>query len=47
MDNPVFRWAVWEMARVAEQALAAAGVSAADLDAFIPRRPTCASPTQW
>jgi 3-oxoacyl-[acyl-carrier-protein] synthase-3 len=36
--NPVFRWAVWEMARVAEQALAAAGVSAADLDAFIPHQ---------
>jgi 3-oxoacyl-[acyl-carrier-protein] synthase III len=36
--NPVFRWAVWEMARVAEQALTAAGVSAAELDAFIPHQ---------
>jgi 3-oxoacyl-[acyl-carrier-protein] synthase III len=36
--NPVFRWAVWEMARVAQQALDAAGVSTADLDAFIPHQ---------
>lgn len=36
--NPVFRWAVWEMARVAERAMAAAGVSAADLDAFVPHQ---------
>ncbi|MCI0689913.1 MAG: ketoacyl-ACP synthase III [Sporichthyaceae bacterium] len=36
--NPVFRWAVWEMARVAQQALDAAGVSTDDLDAFIPHQ---------
>ena len=34
----VFRWAVWQMAPVAQQALAAAGVSAEDLDAFIPHQ---------
>ncbi|SDN63176.1 ketoacyl-ACP synthase III [Actinacidiphila guanduensis] len=34
----VFRWAVYEMARVAQEALDAAGVSAADLDAFIPHQ---------
>jgi 3-oxoacyl-[acyl-carrier-protein] synthase-3 len=34
----VFRWAVWEMAKVANQALEAAGVSAADLAAFIPHQ---------
>jgi len=34
----VFRWAVWEMAKVAKQALAAAGISAADLAAFIPHQ---------
>ena len=32
----VFRWAVWEMAKVAKQALEVAGVTAADLAAFIP-----------
>lgn len=36
--QPVFRWAVWEMAKVAQQALDAAGVSAADLGAFIPHQ---------
>ena len=34
----VFRWAVWQMAPVAQKALDAAGVRAADLDAFIPHQ---------
>jgi 3-oxoacyl-[acyl-carrier-protein] synthase-3 len=34
----VFRWAVWQMAPVAQKALDAAGVAAADLDAFIPHQ---------
>jgi 3-oxoacyl-[acyl-carrier-protein] synthase-3 len=34
----VFRWAVWDMAKVAKQALAAAGITAADLSAFIPHQ---------
>jgi 3-oxoacyl-[acyl-carrier-protein] synthase III len=34
----VFRWAVWQMAPVAQQAMDAAGVAAADLDAFIPHQ---------
>ncbi len=34
----VFRWAVWEMAKMAQQALEAAGVEAADLAAFIPHQ---------
>lgn len=34
----VFRWAVWEMARVAKEALAAAGITADDLAAFIPHQ---------
>ena len=34
----VFRWAVYEMAKVAQEALDAAGVSAADLDVFIPHQ---------
>jgi 3-oxoacyl-[acyl-carrier-protein] synthase III len=34
----VFRWAVWEMAKVAEQALDAAGIEAADLAAFVPHQ---------
>ncbi len=34
----VFRWAVWEMAKVAKQALDAAGITAADLAAFIPHQ---------
>ncbi|MEU6737093.1 ketoacyl-ACP synthase III [Streptomyces physcomitrii] len=34
----VFRWAVYEMAKVAQQALDAAGISAADLDVFIPHQ---------
>ncbi len=34
----VFRWAVWEMAKMAKQALADAGVTAEDLAAFIPHQ---------
>jgi 3-oxoacyl-[acyl-carrier-protein] synthase III len=34
----VFRWAVWEMAKVARQALETAGVEASDLTAFIPHQ---------
>jgi 3-oxoacyl-[acyl-carrier-protein] synthase-3 len=34
----VFRWAVWQMAPVAEQALAAAGITSDQLDAFIPHQ---------
>ena len=34
----VFRWAVWQMAPVAQQAMDAAGVAAEDLDAFIPHQ---------
>jgi len=34
----VFRWAVGEMTKVAQQALEVAGVDAADLDAFIPHQ---------
>ncbi|GDY53314.1 3-oxoacyl-[acyl-carrier-protein] synthase 3 protein 1 [Streptomyces violaceusniger] len=42
----VFRWAVYEMAKVAQQALDEAGVSADELDAFIPTRPICGSSTR-
>jgi 3-oxoacyl-[acyl-carrier-protein] synthase III len=34
----VFRWAVWEMVKVAKEALDVAGVSASDLSAFIPHQ---------
>ncbi|MCL2795822.1 MAG: ketoacyl-ACP synthase III [Microbacteriaceae bacterium] len=34
----VFRWAVWEMAKVARRALEVAGVEASDLAAFIPHQ---------
>jgi 3-oxoacyl-[acyl-carrier-protein] synthase-3 len=34
----VFRWAVWEMAKVAQQALDAAGITSDDLAAFIPHQ---------
>jgi 3-oxoacyl-[acyl-carrier-protein] synthase-3 len=34
----VFRWAVWDMTKVANEALEAAGISAADLAAFIPHQ---------
>ncbi|KNX37408.1 beta-ketoacyl-ACP synthase III [Luteipulveratus halotolerans] len=34
----VFRWAVWSMAPVCQQALDKAGITAADLDAFIPHQ---------
>jgi 3-oxoacyl-[acyl-carrier-protein] synthase III len=36
--NPVFRWASYEMAKVAQQALDAAGVTAEDLDVFVPHQ---------
>ncbi|MGV8969493.1 MAG: beta-ketoacyl-ACP synthase III [Microbacteriaceae bacterium] len=34
----VFRWAVWDMAKVAKKALDAAGITANDLAAFIPHQ---------
>jgi 3-oxoacyl-[acyl-carrier-protein] synthase-3 len=34
----VFRWAVWQMAPIAQQALDKAGISADQLDAFIPHQ---------
>lgn len=34
----VFRWAVWEMAKVARKAIEEAGISPADLAAFIPHQ---------
>ena len=34
----VFRWAVWEMAKVAQQALDAAGITSDQLAAFIPHQ---------
>jgi 3-oxoacyl-[acyl-carrier-protein] synthase III len=34
----VFRWAVWEMVKVARQALDAAGIEASDLAAFVPHQ---------
>ena len=34
----VFRWAVWDMAKVAKQALDLAGISANDLAAFVPHQ---------
>ncbi|WP_018155135.1 beta-ketoacyl-ACP synthase III [Demetria terragena] len=34
----VFRWAVWSMAPVAQQAIDQAGITADDLDAFIPHQ---------
>ncbi len=34
----VFRWAVYEMAKVAKEALDAAGIAASDLDVFIPHQ---------
>lgn len=38
-DGPsVFRWAVWEMAKVAQQALDAAGISPDELGALIPHQ---------
>jgi 3-oxoacyl-[acyl-carrier-protein] synthase III len=36
--NPVFRWASYEMAKVAREALDRAGVTVDDLDAFIPHQ---------
>ncbi|KNC18603.1 3-oxoacyl-ACP synthase [Arthrobacter sp. RIT-PI-e] len=38
-DGPtVFRWAVWEMAKVAQRALDAAGITAEDLAVFLPHQ---------
>ncbi|CAN5218576.1 ketoacyl-ACP synthase III [soil metagenome] len=34
----VFRWAVWEMAKVAKEALDVAGITADDLSAFVPHQ---------
>jgi len=34
----VFKWAVWQMAPIAQQAMAAAGVTPDDIDAFIPHQ---------
>lgn len=34
----VFRWAVWEMAKVARRALEVAGIEASDLAAFVPHQ---------
>ncbi|UOQ58653.1 ketoacyl-ACP synthase III [Leucobacter allii] len=34
----VFRWAVWEMAKVARQTLEASGIEAGDLAAFVPHQ---------
>lgn len=34
----VFRWAVWEMAKVAQQALDASGISPEELTAFVPHQ---------
>lgn len=36
--NPVFRWAVYEMAKVAQQALDRAGIGVDDLDIFVPHQ---------
>jgi 3-oxoacyl-[acyl-carrier-protein] synthase-3 len=36
--QPVFRWAVWDMAKAAQRALDAAGVTADQLGAFIPHQ---------
>jgi len=38
LGQTVFRWAVWQMAPVAQKAMDAAGVSAADLAAFVPHQ---------
>ncbi|HZO66483.1 MAG: beta-ketoacyl-ACP synthase III [Kribbellaceae bacterium] len=36
--NPVFRWASYEMAKVAQQAMDAAGITADELDLFVPHQ---------
>ena len=38
LGNPVFRWASYAMAKVAQQALDRAGVTADDLDVFVPHQ---------
>ena len=45
--NPVFRWASYEMAKVAQEALDRAGVAVDDLECSSPIRPICASSTRW
>lgn len=36
--NPVFRWAAFEMAKIAQQTLDRTGISADDLDVFVPHQ---------
>ena len=36
--NPVFRWASFEMAKIAQQALDRAGITVDDLDVFVPHQ---------
>jgi 3-oxoacyl-[acyl-carrier-protein] synthase-3 len=36
--NPVFRWAAFEMAKIAQQALDRAGITVDDLDVFVPHQ---------
>jgi 3-oxoacyl-[acyl-carrier-protein] synthase-3 len=36
--NAVFRWASFEMAKVAREAIEAAGITPADLDVFVPHQ---------
>jgi 3-oxoacyl-[acyl-carrier-protein] synthase-3 len=36
--NPVFRWASYEMAKIAQQALDRAGITVDDLDVFVPHQ---------
>ncbi|CAM5257346.1 hypothetical protein SMICM304S_02413 [Streptomyces microflavus] len=43
----VFRWAVYEMAKVAQQALDAAGISRRTWTSSSRTRPTCGSSTRW
>jgi 3-oxoacyl-[acyl-carrier-protein] synthase-3 len=38
VGQTVFRWAVWQMSPVAQKAMDAAGISSAELDAFIPHQ---------
>ncbi|NED96416.1 ketoacyl-ACP synthase III [Phytoactinopolyspora alkaliphila] len=38
LGNPVFRWASYEMAKAAQQALDAAGITADQLDLFVPHQ---------
>jgi len=36
--NPVFRWAAFEMAKIAQQAIDRAGITVDDLDLFVPHQ---------